>query len=338
MMDNPWVVAVATVVIIAASAFFVAVEFSLISARRHRLEDAAATSRSARAALRSSSELTVLLAAAQLGITVCTLALGAITKPAVHHALTPLFETVGMPPWSADVAGFVLALVLVTFLHLVVGEMAPKSWAIAHPEKSATMLAVPMRAFMWLFRPVLKALNASANWLLAKVGVEATVDIEAGQTPAALLHLVQHSAQVGALEDEYSAQQLTGALQLEKLTLGDVVRHGRLTTVPRVATVGDVQAASLRSGHLRILVGDQRSVVGMVHVRDTLTAPASQGLSEHLREVVHLTTDTKVYDALAYMRRTKSQLVLVDDGDESVGVITMSDLLKGLFPITQQMS
>nr|BFF21132.1 hypothetical protein GCM10025730_46530 [Promicromonospora thailandica] len=96
-MSNPWVVAAATVVIIALSAFFVAVEFALLAAKRHRLEDAAPTSRSARAALRSSGELTVLLAGSQLGITVCTLALGAITKPAVHHWLTPLFETWGAP-------------------------------------------------------------------------------------------------------------------------------------------------------------------------------------------------------------------------------------------------
>jgi CBS domain containing-hemolysin-like protein len=336
-MENPWVVAIATVVIIALSAFFVAVEFALLSARRHRLEDAAATSRSARAALRSSSELTVLLAASQLGITVCTLALGAITKPAVHHWLTPVFETWGMPLWPADVLGFVLALVIVTFLHLVVGEMAPKSWAIAHPERSATMLALPMRGFMWVFRPLLKALNATANWFLSKVGVEATDDIEAGQTPAALLHLVQHSAQVGTLEEEYSAQ-LTGALELEKLTLADVVRRGRLTTVPRVATVGDVQTASLSSGHLRILVGDSASVVGMVHVRDTLTVNPASGLSALIRPVEHLAAQTKVYDALAHMRRTKSQLVLVDEGEVSIGVITMADLLKGLFPIAQRVS
>ena len=132
-MDNPWVIGAITVALIAASAFFVAVEFALIAARRHRLEDEAATSSSARAALRSASELSVLLAGSQLGITVCTLALGSITKPAVHHWLTPLFETWGLPYWSADIVGFVLALIVVTFLHLVVGEMAPKSWAIAHP-------------------------------------------------------------------------------------------------------------------------------------------------------------------------------------------------------------
>jgi len=103
--DNPWLVIAATVVIVALSAFFVAVEFAALAAKRHRLEEAAPTSRSARAALRNSSELTLLLAGSQLGITAATLALGAISKPAVHHWLTPLFETWGLPLVAADRAG-----------------------------------------------------------------------------------------------------------------------------------------------------------------------------------------------------------------------------------------
>ena len=152
-MSNPLTVLAVTIGLIVLSAFFVAIEFALIAARRHRLEDAATTSRSARVALRSSTELSVLLAGSQLGITACTLALGATTKPAVHHWLTPLIENWGAPLWVADVAGFVLALLVVTFLHLVIGEMAPKSLALAHPERTATILAIPMRAFMTLTRP-----------------------------------------------------------------------------------------------------------------------------------------------------------------------------------------
>ncbi|WP_036960508.1 CNNM domain-containing protein, partial [Promicromonospora kroppenstedtii] len=246
-MSNPWVVLVATVVIIALSAFFVAVEFALLAAKRHRLEDAAPTSRSARAALRSSGELTVLLAGSQLGITVCTLALGAITKPAVHHWLTPLFETWGAPYWAADVAGFVLALVIVTFLHLVVGEMAPKSWAIAHPEASATMLALPMRAFMVVTRPVLLALNGAANWCLRRVGVEPADQVASGQGPDDLRHLVEHSASVGALDVAYS-DQLSGALDLRRLTVEDLLAdHAAPSAVGHGATAAQVQEASRAS-------------------------------------------------------------------------------------------
>jgi CBS domain containing-hemolysin-like protein len=337
-MENPIVVAVATVVIIAASAFFVAVEFALMAAKKHRLEDAAPTSRSARAALRSSSELTVLLAGSQLGITVSVLALGAITKPAVHHWLTPLFEDWGAPYWGADVAGFVIALIVVTFLHLVVGEMAPKSWAIAHPERSATLLALPMRGFMLLTRPLLRALNNAANWCLVKVGVEPVDEMAGSQNPAGLRQLVEHSANVGALDASYSAQ-LTGALDLELLTLGDLVRETPPTAVPAGARVADVQAASRRSGHLRILVGDAEPV-GVVHVRDTLERHETASVEDLTRPLLRLPADILVYAALARLRETSNQLAVVTDPTDParvLGVVTVADLLQKLFPLSEEL-
>lgn len=321
-----------TIAIIALSAFFVAVEFALIAARRHRLEDAAGSSRAARAALRSANELTLLLAGSQLGITVCTLALGAITKPAVHHWLTPIFSGWGLPYWGADVAGFVLALLIVTFLHLVVGEMAPKSWAIAHPERSATLLALPMRAFMWATRPMLRALNSSANAILRRLGVEPSDQVSNGQSPDALLHLVEHSVNVGALDVSYSSQ-LTGALELETLTIGDLLGPGaRPTMVPATSTAADVRAATLHSGHLRILVGDVRAVHGVVHVRDTLAVRDDLPARSLMRPVMHLEPATPVYTALRQMRETHNQLAVVRADELVVGVVTMADLLRRLFP------
>lgn len=332
MMSNPWAVLAATVAVIGLSAFFVAVEFALIAARRHRLEDAALTSRAARAALRSASELSVLLAGAQLGITVCTLALGAITKPAVHHWLTPLLEHWGLALWLADAAGFVLALIVVTFLHLVVGEMAPKSWAIAHPERSATMLALPMRGFMKLTRPLLSALNAAANWCLRRVGVEATDQVVSRQDPEALRHLVEHSANVGALDASYSAQ-LTGALDLRDLRVDDLLEpRGALAAVPPDAAVADVQAAALDSGHLRILVRGPGTAWQVVHVRDTLTEPETAGIRGLTRPALLFPAGTPVYTVLSRMRESGNQLALVTRGGEVLGVVTITDVLRRLFP------
>lgn len=331
-MSGAWAVPAATVAIIALSAFFVAVEFALIAAKRHRLEDAAPSSRSARAALRSASELTLLLAGAQLGITFCTLALGAITKPAVHHRLTPLLESWGAPPWAADPVSFVLALVIVTFLHLVIGEMAPKSWAIAHPERSATMLALPMRGFMWLTRPLLRVLNEAANWCLRRVGVEAADQVDSGQDPDALRHLVEHSANVGALDAVYSAQ-LSEALDLRNLRIGDLVKRGSApTSVGPGATVADVQAAAHSSGHLRILVTGPGTAWDVLHVRDTLTEPASSGIAHLTRPALRLPADTKVYTALTRMREASEQLALVTDGERIAGVVTITDVLRRLLP------
>ena len=336
-MSNPWVVVAATVVIIALSAFFVAVEFALLGARRHRLEDAAPRSRSARAALRSSSELTLLLAGSQLGITACTLALGAVTKPAVHHWLTPLFAAWGAPYWVADVVGFVLALILVTFLHLVVGEMAPKSWAIAHPEASATLLALPMRAFMWLTRPVLRWLNALANRCLRAVGVEPVDHIEAGHDPATLRHLVEHSANVGALDAAYSTQ-IAGALELETLTVDALVPPGaRPTAVDADATAADVRAASVASGHLRILLRSgsgsaDGEVTGVVHVRDTLLLADDAPVAPVARAPFVLDASTTVHAAISLLREAGEQLALVRRDGRTLGVVTLADVLRRLLP------
>ncbi|AKT51011.1 hemolysin family protein [Arsenicicoccus sp. oral taxon 190] len=321
-----------TVAIIALSAFFVAVEFSLINARRHRLEDAAATSPSARAALRSSSELTLLLAGSQLGITVCTLALGAITKPAVHHALMGPLEATGLPEGGADVLAFVLALVIVTFLHLVVGEMAPKSWAIAHPERSAILLALPMRGFLWLTRPALRALNEAANALVRRTGVEPVDEVEEVQDAHGLRELVEHSAGVGTLEAAYGSS-ITNAIDMGRITMDELVLHRRRpTAVPVDATVADVQAATVEHGHLRVLLLDGDWVAGLVHVRDTLGEPADRPVRELAREAFAVPAQTPLHEAFTLMRETQTQLAVVHRDGAFAGVVTMSDILPRFFP------
>lgn len=332
MSTDPFVVVPATVVIIALSAFFVAVEFAALAAKRHRLESAAATSRAARAALRNSAELTLVLAGSQLGITAATLALGALSKPAVDGWLTPLLEGWGLPLLLADVTAFALSLLVITFLHLVVGEMAPKSWAIAHPERSATLLAPAMRAFMAVSRPLLRGLDAAANGLLRAVGVEPVDEVATGHDPQTLRHLVEHSSTVGALDAGVSTQ-LSGVLQTQDLTVAELLRPGRaVVSVPAAATVADVQDASRRTGHLRILLGDAGDLRTVVHVRDTLTAPAAAAAAPLGRPVFTLAGGTTVHAALTEMRETRHHLAVVTRDGQASGVITLTDVLRRLFP------
>ncbi|HET7664942.1 MAG TPA: hemolysin family protein [Mycobacterium sp.] len=332
-MSNPWIVVLVTIGLIAVSAFFVAVEFALLAARRSRLEEAAERSTSARFALRSTRELSVLLAGSQLGITACTLALGATTKPAVHYWLTPLIQSWGAPLWAADAAGFVLALAVVTFLHLVIGEMAPKSWAIAHPERAATLLAIPMRAFMAVTRPLLVALNHAANWCLRRVGVTSVDAVDSGQDPDALRHLVEHSATVGTL-DQGNYRNLTSALELERLTVGDIVsRTGQLSTVSTGQHAADIQNQSQMTRHQRILVrGDDHTIVGVVHVRDSLRARPEASAGDLMRQVLTLSVDVKVYRALQVMRQTRNHLALVVEEGDTIGLLTLTDVLQRLLP------
>lgn len=340
MNASPAVIALATVAIIGLSAFFVAVEFALLAAKRHRLEDQALNSRAARAALRNASELNILLAGSQLGITVATLALGAITKPAVHDWFMPVFEAIGLPEASADVIAFIVALFVVTFLHLVIGEMAPKSWAIAHPELSATLLAIPMRGFLVVFRPLLVGLNNSANWILAKFGIEPVSSVSSARNPDALGQLVQHSVHTGALDVEYSTR-VAAALAMQSTPIRSLVPESELLAmVPPHATVGDVHAIAEESEHHRIIVGAQPlagsgdsgdlRIVGMVHVRDTLQTAENISIRRFIRPILRLPADQSVYESLANMRRRSSHIAVVMDGGTTIGLVTLTDVLKGL--------
>lgn len=331
-MSDPWSIVAITVVLIALSAFFVAVEFSLIAVRRSRLEDAAADSRGARAALRSAAELSVVLAGAQLGITACTLLLGAVTKPAVHYALSPWLRDIGAPSWLADAGGFMLALVIVTFLHLVIGEMAPKSWAIAHPERSAALPAGPMRGFMFVTRPLLHALNQAANWCLRRVGVVPVDELADSQDPQTLRQLVEHSAAAGTLDAVYHAN-LSSALELNGLRVEQLARPASPSGwVSPEADTAQIRSAAQESGHLRLLVGDAGSgtVLGVVHVRDGLASTARA--RDLMRPAVTLSADTPIYEALQLMKSTRTHLAVVP-GNGGVEVLTLTDVMHRLLAI-----
>lgn len=327
-----WAVALITTALIVASAFFVIVEFALLAARRHRLEEEAPRSASARAALRGVNELTVMLAFAQLGITLCTFLLGAITKPAIDYALSPVFEAWGLPYWAADVLAFMLALIVVTFLHLVVGEMAPKSWAIAHPETAAKATGILARAMTWPLRPFLLWINHIANRLVQASGVEPVEKAAAGgQDVDTIRELVAHSKAAGVLEEQYS-EPIAKAISLTTLTIADVVQTDAVpTSVPAAATAADVQAASAASGHLRVLVGSGAGA-RVVHVRDTLAVAASTPVASLARDAFTVTPETSVHDALSRMRRERVQLATVVSSSTLVGVVTLDDLLREVLP------
>lgn len=330
-----WMTVAVTVLIIGASAFFVIIEFSLLAAKRHRLERSAASSRASRLAIRNLDELTIMLAGAQLGITVCTFALGATAKPAVHYALMPLLQDIGAPLWLADALAFAAALLAMTFLHLVVGEMAPKSWAIAHPELSARTVAVPARAFIWFFRPLLKWINRIANRLVAATGVE-PVDraADASYDPQTLHHLIRHSTETGLLERE-AASQIEGIMELEHLRVDDLMaqRTKPASSIPHTSTVAQAHAQAVRSGHLRlILSGEAQDLMHVVHIRDTLRLSSETPVSEAARPALTISTGATVLEAFERMRNYGEQLIVVMDGYEPLGVITWDDVLTQLWP------
>lgn len=332
---SPLIVILVTILLILLSAFFVIIEFALLGARRHRLEELAGNSRSARAALRGMNDLTLMLAGAQLGITFCTFALGAVTKPAVDSWLGPILALWGLPDWAVGGTAFALALFIVTFLHLVIGEMAPKSWAIANPERSAMAIAIIARAYTWPLRPLLRWINRIANRLVKAAGVEPVESAAVGgQDIATIRQLVEHSAKVGTLKPQMQ-QHISGMIDLGNMPIEALLTEGEAAThVPFEATVADVRKAATESGHLRILVLDADQPAPLVvHLRDTLLEPDTRPAHELARSVFVLEAQTPVYESLARMRKASVQLAVIMNDGRMLGVVTLADILPRVLPL-----
>ncbi|WNV82660.1 hemolysin family protein [Umezawaea sp. Da 62-37] len=325
-----------SLLLLAGNAFFVAGEFALISAKRHRLEQSAAEGkRAARAAVAGIRELSIMLAGAQLGITLCTLGLGALAEPAVAELLDPLLIAVGLPTGVSHAIAFVLSLVLVVFLHMVVGEMAPKSWAISHPERSALLLAVPFRAFARATRWLLTTLNGATNALLRLLKVEPQDELAQAHRPEDLRMLVRQSGEHGLIP-EGQQKLLTRMLQLQKTTLAQVmVPIDAVLTVTEDTTANQVEQLSRTCGRSRFPVTDAAGRhVGLVHIREVVRATAvstDPAARELMSTPLRLGVDLPVARAVTAMREHRAQLALVVGADERVvGIAALEDLLEEL--------
>jgi CBS domain containing-hemolysin-like protein len=333
---SPASAAVLSLVLVAVNAFFVASEFAMVAAKRHRLvERAERGSRAARSALRGLRELSLMLAGAQLGITLCTLGIGQVAEPLLEHAFKPLFTLVGLPDTAGHVLSFVVGLIVVTFLHMVIGEMVPKSWVIAHPEASALIMAPPFRGFTWLVRPALYVLNALANGLLRIVHVDPRENLEEHTDPAQLRLLIAESGRLGLI-DPSERTLLTRALETQTAPIRPLlVPRSRIAMVSQIADADTIQAVSRRTGHHRLLVhGRTRDqVVGVLHVRDAVVAQARDRTitaADLARPVPRITMRTPVPEAVELLRQHRTTLAAVIEADRLVGLASLHDLMNAL--------
>ncbi|AVT37528.1 hemolysin family protein [Plantactinospora sp. BB1] len=334
-MSTTWALLV-SLLLLALNAFFVAAEFALLAAKRYRLEQAAASGgRAARAALDGVRELTLMLAGAQFGITVCTLGLGALAEPAIESLLSPLLHAVGLPDTASHVIALVFALALVTFLHLVVGEMAPKSWAITDPERSALLLALPFRAFARVARPVLSALNGLANVTLRLVKVRPEEQLAVAHGPEELRMLLQQSREHGLLAADQH-EMLTSMLELQGTTVAQVMEPVEtIVSVRPDDSAERIEEVCRSSGRSRLAVFDAPGeVAGLVHVREAVRATTA-GRPATARELMTspftLEATATVTEAVAAMRAEQAQLAMVSNGagaGRPVGFVALEDLLE----------
>jgi CBS domain containing-hemolysin-like protein len=320
--------------LLALNGFFVAAEFALVASKRHRLEEAAASgSRAARAALAGVSELSVMLAGAQLGITLCTLGLGSLSEPAVAQLLHPLFELMHIPEGVGHVIALIIAVAGIGLLHVLLGEMAPKSWAISNPERSALILALPFRAFTYVVRPLLLVLNWIANLCVRLGKVTPQNELANAHGPDELRLLIDSSREHGTLEDPEHGL-LTAMLALQNTTVAQVMTPiAQLSTVPADAPAREVELTSRREGRSRLaVVSTGTTICGIVHVRDAARATTSGGTTLRATDLMtaplRVAAGTPVATAIRTMRTERSQLAVVCDADQPVGVVALEDLLE----------
>ncbi|MFA1548827.1 hemolysin family protein [Actinomadura chokoriensis] len=331
---NPLPSLLITVLLLVGNGFFVAAEFALVAANRSQLERAAAKgSRPAVAAVAGVRELSLMLAGAQFGITMCSLGLAIVTEPAFEHFLEPPLHALGVPEAGVKAIALGTALAVVTFLHMVIGEMAPKSWAIAHPERSALLLALPFRAFAKVSRPILSALNSTTNALLRLIRVTPKDELDSHTDPARLSHLVGESRRLGLI-GRRDHELLRRSISAREATVGHlVVPATSVTTIGADATAAQIRRTASASGHNRLLVrsGDG-AMTGIVHVRAAITEPNGDRRADELAHPAPvLTAETTVLDAVSRMRRGRAQLAVVnDERGEFAGIVTLDDLLAEL--------
>ncbi|MDK0518173.1 hemolysin family protein [Streptomyces sp. ML-6] len=317
------------------NAFFVGAEFALISVRRSQIEpEAEAGNRRARSVVWGLEHVSALLAAAQLGITLCTLVLGIVAEPAIAHLLEPVFDAVGVPHGLIHPISFVIALSLATYLHMLLGEMVPKNIALAEPVRAALLLGPPLVALARALRPVIFTINAFANALLKILRVEAKNEVAATFSDDELARLVKDAGDAGLVDDR-SAERLHHALELGRRPVRDVVMPVDRVVYAEVGTTPEqLERLSYETGFSRFpVMGSAERILGYLHVKDALDAvPRDVPFPvASMRPIARVRADTPLDDVLTALRRSRTHLAAVLDEDGRLaGMVTMEDVLREL--------
>ncbi|WP_098959337.1 hemolysin family protein [Pseudonocardia sp. N23] len=324
----------AAILLLLANAFFVGAEFALISARRDRLEAMAHSGdAAARTVLAASADLSRMLAASQLGITIASLLLGRLGEPAVAHLIERPFQLLGLPEGLLHPIAFAISLAVVVVAHMVLGEMVPKNIAIAGPERTAALLVPPFLVWTRIAGPIVSMFNWMANSVLRLLGVEPRDELESAFTRGEIAEMISDSRREGLLDDEESSR-LSRTLGSAEATVADVVVPlAELVTLSPEPTVGEVAAAVAETGFSRFpLRGDDGRLVGYLHVKDILDVvddPAAVVPASRFRGLPEVPADARLDEALAALRSSRAHLArAVDPAGRTVGLVAMEDLLE----------
>ena len=322
--------------LILANAYFVAIEFALVAVRRTQVQLWVAEGRrGAAAAAEAIRHLDDAIAATQLGITIASIGLGFIGEPLVARLIHPLLGLVGMgsviPVHSVSIA---IAFALITFLHVVVGELAPKAIALDRPGRVALWGARPLLIFGRIFRPLLLLMNGAGNWLVRAFGVRPAGHSHAVHSPEELSLLVSEAREAGRIRP-YAGQILGNVFRISRTLVRDVmVPRERVFAVAASEHPDRLLDVLRETGFTRLPVyqGSLDNVVGILHTKDLFHLYAKQRvviLADALRPVIEIHPDLAVVDALRRFRRGRKHLAVVrEKGGPVLGVCTLEDVLE----------
>jgi|FLYL01.1.fsa_nt_gi CBS domain containing-hemolysin-like protein len=328
-----------TVLLLLLNGFFVGAEFALVAARRTALRERAESgSRLARLAERLTEDLSEALAGAQLGITMASLGLGFVAEPAIAHLIEGGLVGLGrVPEGVAHTVAVPVALTIVVYFHMVIGEMVPKNIAITSPEGLSIALAGPFWVYMVVFRPAIRALNFVANATIRLFGVDPVTSHHTGSTGEDLAYLIASSRREGFIED-IEHRLLTGALTFSDRNASEVmVPRTEMVAAPKEVTPAQLERMCRETGHSRIPIyeGDLDHVVGFVHVKDLLGVPpgdVDRPIDPSLiRPILVVPESVRLDPLLLEMQRNRTHLALVvDEYGGTAGIVTLEDVVEEL--------
>ncbi|GAC52479.1 hemolysin family protein [Gordonia amicalis] len=344
-MGDLWAVVLAFALLV-GNAFFVGAEFSLISARRDRLEALAESGKSrARTVIRAGENLSLMLAGAQLGITICSILLGRVGEPAVAHLIEKPLELAHVPHALLHPISFAIALSLVVVLHILLGEMVPKNIALAGPESAAMLLVPAHLMFIRLVRPLISFYNWTANISLRLMRVEPKDELESTVSLGELAQMLGESKQEGLIDAE-EHERLTRALQSIGRTVTEVmipldkmrsVKVQVSATGGIGPTLGAVEKAVTETGFSRFPVrGPDGTFTGYLHLKDVLDEILDEHIGpdtiigvDKIRPLPVIASTTPLDEATSVLRRTSSHLgAVVDDNGRTIGIVPLADLVE----------
>jgi CBS domain containing-hemolysin-like protein len=325
------------ILLLFGNAFFVASEFALVSARRTQIEPRAEQgSRFARTTLRAMENMSLVIGVNQLGITVCSLVLGAVAEPTMAHLLEPPLTALHVPESFVHPTAFALGLAVVVYLHVVMGEMIPKNIALAGPDRAALVLGTPIWAIVTVTRPVITGVNALASGVLKLFRVRLMDEVSSTYTREEVAALVEESRGEGLLEDgEYD--RLSGALGFTEKTVETVLmRPDTLETVRRGSSGADVEALCAATGFSRFpVVGAEGELLGYLHIKDVLETDEDKRQrpieDKWIRPFALVRDDDLLHDTLEKLQRRGAHMArVVEASGATLGVATLEDVIEEL--------